>query len=288
MSILSNNDDYKHWRDDKLTSATTTLSDFWVQIKNPKLLSAAEKIKIAELVSCGNFVLLKISPQTDYETAIISINQQLKLRDFDQHLYAKSGGLAQISISKDPLQSEFIPYTDKKIGWHTDGYYNKTTEQIRAFSLFCVNPAKSGGENCWIDPEIVYILLREENPEIAAALTHPEALTIPEHRINGVIRRPASTTAIFSIDEVTNTLSMRYTQRKKHIKLLPENELRQAIAHLDQLLSQPTEHHFCHQFKANQGIICNNILHNRSTFTDDPENPRLLLRGRYFNRICPT
>jgi hypothetical protein len=32
---------------------------------------------------------------------------------------------------------------------------------------------------------------------------------------------------------------------------------------------------------ANQGLICNNVLHNRSAFVDDPEHPRLLLRGRY-------
>jgi hypothetical protein len=33
------------------------------------------------------------------------------------------------------------------------------------------------------------------------------------------------------------------------------------------------------------GIICNNILHTRSAFTDSPERRRLLYRGRYYDRL---
>jgi hypothetical protein len=52
------------------------------------------------------------------------------------------------------------------------------------------------------------------------------------------------------------------------------------------LLKIPTPHHFEHTMNTNQGLICNNILHNRSAFVDDPQHPRLLLRGRYSNRVC--
>jgi hypothetical protein len=33
------------------------------------------------------------------------------------------------------------------------------------------------------------------------------------------------------------------------------------------------------------GILCNNVLHDRSGFTDDPLRPRLILRARYHERI---
>jgi len=33
------------------------------------------------------------------------------------------------------------------------------------------------------------------------------------------------------------------------------------------------------------GILCNNVLHDRSGFTDDPVRPRLILRARYHERI---
>jgi len=35
----------------------------------------------------------------------------------------------------------------------------------------------------------------------------------------------------------------------------------------------------------NQGIVCNNVIHKRSGFVEDKGNPRLLLRGRYFDQV---
>ncbi|MCP4272243.1 MAG: taurine catabolism dioxygenase TauD, partial [Gammaproteobacteria bacterium] len=40
-----------------------------------------------------------------------------------------------------------------------------------------------------------------------------------------------------------------------------------------------------HTLTAGQGVITNNVLHIRSGFTDDPENRRLLYRGRFFDRV---
>jgi hypothetical protein len=34
------------------------------------------------------------------------------------------------------------------------------------------------------------------------------------------------------------------------------------------------------------GILCNNVLHDRTGFTDDPARPRLLYRARYHDRIA--
>jgi len=36
------------------------------------------------------------------------------------------------------------------------------------------------------------------------------------------------------------------------------------------------------------GVICNNVLHTRSAFRDDPAHPRLLYRARYYDRIRGT
>jgi len=33
------------------------------------------------------------------------------------------------------------------------------------------------------------------------------------------------------------------------------------------------------------GLLCNNVLHDRSGFTDDPARPRLIYRARYHDRI---
>jgi len=34
------------------------------------------------------------------------------------------------------------------------------------------------------------------------------------------------------------------------------------------------------------GLLCNNVLHDRTAFTDDPDKPRLLYRARYLDRLA--
>lgn len=285
MSILNNLDKYKRWRDGKLANASTKIEACLIEISNPFKLSCSEKDRIKILCQHNNFTLFNIEQQNNYPQAIIAINKQLGLTDYDPHLYAQDQGLAHITQSVKKDQAEFIPYTEKAIGWHTDGYYNTMAQRIRAFSLFCVTPANRGGENQWIDQQMVYLQLRESNPDVAKALTHIHAMSIPEHIVNGVVRRKTSIGAIFFIDESSSQLYMRYTQRKKNIKFLDSQEVKQAVTVLDAHLSTTTEHHFRHTMTANQGLLCNNILHKRSGFINNPLNPRLLLRGRYFNRL---
>ena len=33
------------------------------------------------------------------------------------------------------------------------------------------------------------------------------------------------------------------------------------------------------------GLVCNNVLHDRTGFDDDPEQPRLLYRARFLDRV---
>jgi hypothetical protein len=47
--------------------------------------------------------------------------------------------------------------------------------------------------NQWIDPQMVYLLLRENNVDVVKALTHPQAMSIPEHEVDGQVRRAKST-----------------------------------------------------------------------------------------------
>ena len=284
-NVITSTDDYQFWRDEKLAKVQTNIENCLVEVGNPAKLSTAEKSKISDLCRINNFALFHTPAQLNYESSIISFNEQLGLTEFDQHLYAQNQGLAHITQSDQSDQSEFIPYTDRAIGWHTDGYYNAPEARIRAFSLFCVSPAQSGGENQWIDQQIVYLLLREENPDITKALTHAQAMCIPEHEVDGQIRRKTSVGPIFFTDEFTSQLYMRYTQRKINISFYESVEIQQAVAILDQFLASHTPYHFSHTMQANEGLVCNNILHKRSSFIDQKPSPRLMLRGRYFNRV---
>ena len=188
-------------------------------------------------------------------------------------------------LSKRTDQSEFIPYTDKELGWHTDGYYNEEENRVRSFTLFCVNPSLSGGETSWVDHELIYIKLYEESKDIIEALCHPRAMTIPANIVNDKTLRPESTGPIFFNDRTSNALYMRYTQRKKNIQFHDSLEISQAVEALDKLLEDIDDIKFSHRFNRNEGLLTNNVLHKRTSFIDNPDQPRLLLRGRYFNRI---
>jgi alpha-ketoglutarate-dependent taurine dioxygenase len=283
--IVSSADDYQFWRDEKLANATTNIENCLIEINNPKQLTQAEKNRIIQLCRFNNFALFIMPEQQNYSSSIINFNQQFGLNAFDAHLYAKDKGMAHITQSNKKDQAEFIPYTNHAIGWHTDGYYNARENRIRAFSLFCINPAQSGGENQWLDHQMAYLLLREENPDVVKALIHPQAMSIPKHIVDGSVRRETSVGPIFFVDDKTQQLYMRYTQRKKNIEFHNSQEIKQAVAILDKCLANNTPYHFTHTMKANQGLLCNNILHKRSAFIDNKDNPRLMLRGRYFNNI---
>jgi hypothetical protein len=55
-------------------------------------LSKAEKDKIQQLCCTNNFALFAIKTQDDYTQAVVQINRQVGLLDYDQHLYAQSNG----------------------------------------------------------------------------------------------------------------------------------------------------------------------------------------------------
>lgn len=283
-TIFSDNNLYQTWRDNKLKHAIVSPNFVCVEISNPLVISLAEKAKIISQMSVNNFVIYQFNiEKCDISHAVLAINKQLGLVDYDKHLYANTEGLAEISPSNNKHQDEFIPYTNKQLNWHTDGYYNNQRQRIRSFSLFCLKPAKSGGENEWIDHEIVYILLREKSSTLANILIQNDIMTVPEHKIDAITRREASIGAVFLIDKLTGALVMRYTQRKQNIIWKNSSKVQQARFALSEILENKTPYHFKYKMQAGQGIICHNIPHRRSAFAKHQE--RLMLRGRYFNRV---
>ncbi len=93
--------------------------------------------------------------------------------------------------------------------------------------------------------------------------------------------RKTATGAIFLIDKKTNCLYLRYSRRKKNI--IFTKEVLPAINLLNNILDN-NKYSLNYKMQAGDGIICNNVIHNRTSFADI-NNKRLMLRGRYFSRI---
>ncbi len=78
---------------------------------------------------------------------------------------------------------------------------------------------------------------------------------------------------------------MRYTARKRNVVWRRDAKTQAAVQALQEVLeSDPLIIHY--KLRPGEGLICNNILHNRSGFTERTAgNGRLLYRVRFHDRV---
>ncbi len=219
---------------------------------------------------------------------VLAFARHFGLRRLDTPLWTGDDGVSEIRTAGEGRRAAYIPYSDKPLSWHTDGYYNEPDRQVRGVLLHCARAAASGGETALLDPEIAYIRLRDENPDFIAALTQPDVLTIPANREAGKAIRPAQAGPVFSL--LGGCLHMRYTARKRYAEWKDDPATTQARAFLTALLEGDEAFIVRHRFEPGEGLICNNVLHNRSAFSEsrDPDRGRLLYRARFLDRVATT
>ena len=135
---------------------------------------------------------------------------------------------------------------------------------------------------------MVYLLLRDENPDWLAALMQPDAMTIPANVEDGREIRPAQSGPVFSVEKVTGSLHMRYTNRTRSIVWKDDVNIRKAVGFIRALVESDLPWIYCYRLQAGEGIICNNVLHGREAFADGADTTRLLYRARYHDRMKGT
>nr|VFK64849.1 MAG: Taurine catabolism dioxygenase TauD, TfdA family [Candidatus Kentron sp. UNK]VFK71262.1 MAG: Taurine catabolism dioxygenase TauD, TfdA family [Candidatus Kentron sp. UNK] len=273
---------YHIWREEKLADYPTDIAQLCVPIGDPRALTEAEREEIIRRCRKTNMAIYQsaIGREPDKNIPFL-LGARFGLRNLDRNKGSDENAITSITVTDVGGRGEFIPYTNHPLHWHTDGYYNAPDRQVRGFLLHCVNPAQSGGINAMMDQEIAYILLREENPDFTTALMAPDAMTIPA---NDALGRPERSGPVFSV-RVDGALHMRYTMRTRNIRWKDDPMLTNARMFLEQLLYSDSPYVFRGTLQPGWGIINNNVLHDRSAFSDDPENPRLLYRARYYDRI---
>jgi len=211
------------------------------------------------------------------------------LQTMETHRSAGNNGVVAIERTTIGGKGGYIPYTDKPLSWHTDGYYNAAKDRIRAMVLHCARDASKGGVNELLDPEIAYIRLRDENPKFIASLMHPKAMIIPANEDPRSSYRPDSIGPVFETDDETGQLHMRYSARARNIIWRDDADSDNARAFLTHILENDPLL-IRHKLQSGQGVISNNVLHNRTGFVDasDARDMRLLYRIRYKERIGTT
>lgn len=278
---------YAAWRERKLDMAPRRIEDILVALDDPRVLTATELGALLKRCAVANMAIYTSNTVGEEDKEIPRrLGAQLGLHRLDSHWLTDGDAISPISVrgaEERGERKEFIPYTDKPIRWHTDGYYNETARTVRGLLLHCVQRAESGGENRLLDHEIAYILLRDENPDYIQALSQPDAMIIPPRSDENGIARAAQPGPVFSVDGA-GFLHMRYTARSISIEWRKDAATQAAVAALTRLLAAaPWALHG--RLEPGMGLVCNNVLHDRSGFTESSERRRLLYRARYHERI---
>ena len=276
---------WREWRARKLAGYPAGVAELVVEVADPRALTRAERAALASRCRAANMVIYAGRDTSADKALPRALAAQFGLTHLDRNWLADDDGVSSVTVVEGGARGEFIPYTNRPIRWHTDGYYNPPERTIRAMVLHCVSKGAQGGENALMDPEIAYVQLRDEDPAHVRALMRPDAMTIPERTDDDGVARPAQRGPVFSVDGATGALHMRYTARTRSIEWHADADVRAAVAALERLLAMPSPWIHRITLEPGMGLLCNNVLHDRSAFADDPAHPRLIYRARYHDRI---
>lgn len=303
---LANESGYRAWREAKLAAYPRSVDELIVPLADPRQLTPGEIAALEDRCARANMAIYSAPHLPAADKSIPKLlGQQLGLVRLEGNYLADEDGLSSITPADDNgsgVRGDFIPYTHKPINWHTDGYYNTLDRRILGMTLHCAQDAESGGENALLDHEIAYIQLRDANPDYVAALMQPNAMTIPARMDEALsptlpqggraqtlspthtIARAEQSGPVFAIDPEQGFLYMRYTARTRSIVWQDGAMTQTAVKALAEILAS-SEYILTARLTPGMGLICNNVLHTRSAFSDSPGHRRLLYRGRYYDRL---
>lgn len=282
---LSDDKAYQEWRSHKLALAPLPPL---IEIEEAEQLTEEQQASLARHCASHNFALFRFtSAPADPEHALKKMAGYFGLQHIDANLCAEGSGLTEITVKDTQTDNHYIPYTNKPIGWHTDGYYNTMDHQIHGMLLYCQQPAMEGGVNQLMDHDIAYIRLRDQNPGWIRALMAEDAFTIPPNVERGVEIRSATVGPVFSVSADGSRLHMRYSARQRNVIWKDDPLTREAAAALTAILNSDDPFALEMKLAKGEGVLSNNILHTRSGFTDapDPERKRIMYRARYYDPV---
>ena len=289
---------YQAWREAKLRDYPEHGEELIVEVGDPRHVSPAEYAALWQRIAKTNMVIYATAlGEREDKAAVRALSLQFGLQHLDANWLSDKDGISSLTPrdedSSDPSarpagqdpgkRGDYIPYTHHRIRWHTDGYYNPPERRIFAMTLHCVRQAAEGGENDLFDHEMAYMALRDANPEHVRALMAEDAMTIPARVDEMGVARGDEVGPALMVD--SGRLHLRYTARTKSIAWKQDAATQAALQALDDLLVAKPFGVYTLKLQPGMGLLCNNVLHTRSGFSDTPEHRRLLYRARYHDHL---
>ena len=285
LADLADERAYRAWREAKLDDRPRHADDLVVDLRDPAALTDAERAALLDRCARWNMVVYRGPADGVDAAAVRRLGEQLGLRRLDGNWLADDDGLSRITVGQgSDDRGGFIPYTDRAIQWHTDGYYHPEARRIRAMVLHCVRPAAQGGVNRLIDHELAYIALRDASPRWLQALMAPDAMTIPA-REDDERRGPAGADR-----PGVQRRSARWPSAHALHGAHAQHRLggRRGHGQGGRLPGAPAGHRATHcrsawrRAWASSPTTCCTTA---APSSDDPAAPRLLYRARYLDRV---
>ena len=275
MIFTAKSAEFLRWAEEKEKNIPHNVNGILVNIHDINNVKISEISKIKETINRYNSCIYSSKVALKINTNLLKFVESVGMRTYDCN-NIESNEISTIT----PLQNNkinYIPYTDKSLNWHTDGYYDR--KSIFSWLLHCVNPATQGGENYLLDHELAlreYVLRNDDVNNLMAE----DALTIPESKNTS---RSEISTYIFSFKNQYKKLHMRFSMRKDNIGT--SAKANSAVIKLREIIEgNCAKYSLTYKLQKNEGIITNNILHGREAFKDDKVK-RKLLRIRSYERL---
>ncbi len=275
---------YAAWRARKLAARPRRLEELAVTVDDPRDPGEAALEAVRAACARANLALVRF-PRPLGKDELRDFAARLGLCRLDHNPCADEDAVTSLRVREDGPHRGYIPYSDRPLSWHTDGYYNAPERRVRAFVLHCVRPAAEGGESLVLDHELAYIDLRDADPALVEALMAPDAMTIPPNEAPEAARA-ARTGPVFWVDPVSGRLQLRYTARGRNIVWKADAWVQAAVERLRTLPERRPDWVLRHRLAPGETLVANNVLHARTGFRDGPGGGRLLYRARYHDAVA--
>ena len=275
MFLSSKSSKFLKWASQKENNIPKNINEISVEIKDINRTTKSEISKIRSTLDRFNTCLYRSNRDLESNSCLLDFAKAVGMKTFDCNNIEANEISTISSIKNEKIQ--YIPYTNKALNWHTDGYYDK--KPLFSWLLHCINPADDGGENYLLDHELAMreYVLSYDDIEI---LMNKRAITIPESQGSN---RSEISTYIFSFDNDYEKLHMRFSMRKDNIKM--SDKTFTAMSKLTNVIENNcSKYSITYKLSKNEGILSNNILHGRNSFKDDKVQ-RKLLRIRSYERL---
>jgi len=277
---LETDTDYKKWREEKLATYPGNVGDLVVELSDMTAITSTEKSKIMELVELANMCVYTAGSAQLKMNSLLALGEQLGVSNTDKsRRHSQSDELTNSGILK-----KAIPFSTRHVRWHTDATYYGSDKTIQALFLLCKRPAPEGGNNKVLDNEVMYILLRDKDPQALRILMNNNCFEY-KNPMTGEVNHQLGG-KVFWVNQ-NGHLCHRFSFRKKDMNWSEDSEVIAARDTLESLILDESEYVIEGRLESGMGLISNNVLHTREKLIDsnDPSKRRLLFRTRFYDRV---